>query len=257
MNSIQLAKIKIVFLILFLSTFKPLSAQILNIESYRIKTDTIGWSGKFGLNFSLYKNTKSIIKIGNNTHIQYKTAKDLFLLLGKYDLLVSDSDNLVDKYILHFRYNYKFSDRTVGEFFLQGQHNAISKIDFRGLIGVGMRFKLSKNEKFRYYLGSTLMYEYENNTLYIASDKLIRWSNYFSMSIYPSEQVSIVSTTYYQPAFREFSDYRISTQNALFFKLSKYLSWKTGFNLDYDNKPFAGVPNTQYSLSSGIVYSLK
>jgi len=228
-------------------------AQILNIESYRIQTDTSGWAGKIGLDFSMIKNTKSLMIIGNTTHVQYKTNRNLFLLLGKYNLLVSDNDNLIDKSILHFRYNYYFKPRIIGEFFIQGQHNAVSKIDFRGLWGTGMRFKLSNNEKFHYYLGTTMMYEKEKTTQGIITE-LWRWSNYFSFTWLPLKTMRFTSTTYYQPAWSDFGDYRIASQNVFTFLLSKHLNFKTSFNYNFDSLPVDGVPETQYNLTSGIVY---
>jgi len=244
-------KKSLLFIVLFL--YLQGTAQILNIESYRIHTDTTGWAGKIGFDFSLTKNTKSLMSIGNKSHIQYKFKNNLILLLGQYSLLVSDNDNLIDKSILHLRYNHYFTAKIIGEWFVQGQRNAVSKIDFRGLAGAGLRFKLSKNNKYRYYYGSTLMYETEKTTADITG-VLWRWSNYFSFTISPVKSMSFVSTTYYQPAFDNFSDYRIASQNVFFFLLSKHLNFKTTFNYNYDSSPVVDVPKTQYNLSSGIVY---
>jgi hypothetical protein len=232
-----------------------LQAQIINVESLRIKTDTAGWAGKIGVNFSMIQNTKSLMNIGNNTHIQYKTTKSLILLLGQYSLLVSGDNNLIDKSVLHLRYNYNFTHIFVGECFVQAQRNAISKIDFRGLWGAGLRFKLNKDEKHKYYLGTTFMYEYEISTTKI-SQKLFRWSNYFSLSLYPSDYIRFVSTSYYQPVFSDFSDYRILSQNSFYFLITRHLSFKSTFNYYFDNRPEPGVPKTQYSLLSGLVYEL-
>jgi len=243
-------------MILFVALFYYLqgTAQILNIESYRIHTDTTGWAGKIGLDFSMIKNTKSLMLIGNTTHVQYKTGKNLFLLLGKYNLLlVSGEDNLIDKSILHFRHNYYFTRRVIGEWFIQGQHNAVSKIDFRGLLGTGLRFKLSKNNKYRYYAGTTLMYEKEKTTLGENGD-LWRWSNYLSFTLMFTKSMTFVSTTYYQPAIKDFFDYRVASQNVFKFSMTKHLNFKTTFDFNFDSAPVETVPNTQYNLSSGIVY---
>ncbi len=244
---------KTLFSLVFILVY-GVHAQILNIEAYRIKTDTLGWAGKIGLNFSLTKNTKSLINIGNQTHIQYKTPKTLTLLLGQYNLLVSDNNNLIDKTVLHLRYNYYFKPRFIGEWFVQGQRNAVSKIQFRGLAGMGLRFKLSKNDHYRYYLGTTAMFEHEETTL-DTTQELWRWSNYFSFTIIPNDHVSLVSTTYYQPAFSDFSDYRIASQNTLYFNISKHLSFKTAFNYTYDSSPVINIPKTQYNLISGVIYA--
>jgi len=243
----------LIFIALF--SFAEFYGQILNVESLRIKTDTLGWAGKVGLDFSLTKNTKSLVMFGNKTHVQYKTKKSLFLLLEQYNLMISDKNHLIDKSVIHFRYNYKFADRIVGELFLQGQQNSVSKIDFRGLSGVGVRFKLSKSQNMRYYIGTGLMYEYEKDFVNTTATKLMRSTSYFSFSIYPSNQVSMVSTTYFQPALSHFSDYRLSSQNSLFFHLTDKLSFKTSFNLAFDTMPIVGVPELQYNLSSGLVYA--
>ena len=248
---------RIFILFLLLSAYYG-QAQILNIENYRIKTDTTGWAGKLGIDFSMTKNTKSLVRFGSNLHVQYKTKRSLYLLLGQYHIFVSDGSNLIDKSVMHFRYNYKFSDRVVGETFLQMQRNAVSKIDLRSLYGAGLRFKLSPNKTHRYYLGTALMYEHEQslgNTVPIQN--LFRWSNYFSTSLYPTKNFTFISTTYYQPALQSFSDYRILSQNTMAFLISTRLSFKTAFNIQYDSDPVPGIPNMQYGLTSGLIYFLK
>ena len=241
-------------LIALLFWFVEGQAQILNVENFRIKTDTVGWAGQLGLNFSLTKNTKSLTAISSNVHIQYKSLKSLYLIYGNYSLLLSDKENLIDNSVFHFRYNYQLSKTYIWELFVQGQKNSISKIDFRGLVGTGIRIKLSENEKYKYFLGSTLMFEHEIQTDRMVYD-LWRWSNYFSLSINPKDNFSFVSTTYYQPAFENFGDYRISSQNNFITKITKSFAFNTGFNLNYDNRPIAGVPKLQYHLVSGIVYN--
>ncbi len=231
----------------------PAFSQILNIEAYRINTDTTGWAGQTGFNFSLTKNTKTLINIGNDTHVQYKTLKHLILFLGKYNLLLSDDDNLIDKTVLHLRYNYFLTPKLTAEAFVQGQRNVVSNIDFRGLAGWGLRIKCSANPEFPLFLGSTLMYEHEETTLNTTQD-LWRWSNYISLTYKQGKQFSFVNTTYFQPAFEDFSDYRLSSQNSLIFLISEHLRFKSVFNLYYDSKPVVGIPNTQYQLTSGLVY---
>ena len=248
---------KIIFTALVLWAIQS-SAQILNIENYRIKTDTTGWAGKLGLNLSLTKNTRSLIKLGSNVHVQYKTKRSLYLLLGQYHIFVSDGSNLIDKSVGHLRYNYKFTPKVVGELFFQLQRNSVSKIELRSLLGAGMRFKLSKNKKYKYYLGSAFIYEHEKSLgNIIPISQTFRWSNYFSTSLYPSPTFTFISTTYYQPAITEFSDYRLLSQNSLIFLVSKRISFKTSFNIQYDSSPVPGIPNLQYGLASGLIYIIK
>ncbi len=231
-----------------------INGQILNMEDYRIHNDTLGWSGKAGIDLYVTKNTKTLTKISGLWHVQHKSEKDLILLLAKYSLLKSDAQDLIDQSVLHLRYNHFFTQNLIGEWFIQGQKNSISGIFFRGLSGLGLRLKLSKNfEKNKVYFGTAPMFEYEQTT----SNKIIklwRWSNYVSFTFSPNKLFSLVSTTYYQPVFVHFKDFRISSQNSLMFKMTDHLSFKTSFIYNFDNKPVSGIPKEQYNLTSGALY---
>lgn len=246
------------FLLIFfvVTGFNFTAAQIVNVESLRRVSDTSKWSGAANLDIGLIKNTKSIFKITNKIRLQYNTDKNTYLFINDLKLEQIESNSFVNKGIQHLRYNRKLTERVKLEIFAQSQYDAISDIKFRGLLGVGPRIKLSKNDKFRYYLGTLLMFEHEeasDNTIDILRD--FRGSAYFSCSIYPLDNISVVSTTYYQPLIKQLSDFRISNETSLGIKVFKNLQYKTTFTYQYDASPIIGIPKTQYELSNGIVYT--
>ncbi|HHB51849.1 MAG TPA: DUF481 domain-containing protein [Saprospiraceae bacterium] len=245
-------RIFVLFVLLGITTH----AQIINTESLRMVTDTSGWSGSVSLNIGLVKNVKELVKISNKIHVQYKTPKHLVLFMNDISFDRADGDNFINKGVQHLRYNYRFKPRISWEFFLQNQYNAISKIAYRRLAGTGFRFKLSTHEKYKAYLGSLVMYETEKTTEFpTVHHKDWRNSTYFSFSFYFNDNISLISTTYYQPKLREFSDYRMAHQSTLALKIFKNLSFKTAFNLTYDSFPVNGIPKKQYQLINGLVYS--
>lgn len=231
-------------------------AQIVNVESLRRISDTSKWSGSASLDIGLIKNTQSIFKITNSLRLQYNTRKNLYLFINDLKLEQIEDNSFVNKGIQHIRYNRKITERLKFEVFAQSQYDAISDIKFRGLLGLGPRFKLSKSKDYRFYLGTLLMFEHEES-----SDKTIdilrdfRGSVYFSCSLYPLENISLVSTTYYQPLLKQFSDFRISNQTSLGIKVLKNLLFKTSFTYNFDANPIIGIPKTQYELTNGIVYT--
>tara|TARA_R110002049_G_scaffold99368_4_gene242177 strand:+ start:1034 stop:1792 length:759 start_codon:yes stop_codon:yes gene_type:complete len=236
--------------------FNFISAQIVNVESLRRVSDTTKWSGAANLDISLIKNTKSIFKITNKIRLQYNTEKNLYLFINDLKLEQIEDNSFVNKGIQHLRYNRKLTERLKLEVFAQSQYDAISDIKFRGLIGVGPRFKLSKNKDYRFYIGTLFMFEHEESsdeTIEILRD--FRGSTYFSCSLYPLENISFVSTTYYQPLLKQFSDFRISNETSLGIKILKNLLFKTTFTYNFDANPIIGIPKTQYELTNGIVYT--
>ncbi|WP_157811907.1 DUF481 domain-containing protein [Tenacibaculum sp. SZ-18] len=243
-------------LIAFVFFPSVLQSQIINVESVRRATDTIGWSGYTSLILELVKNKNTIFGISNRTRIQYKGNKHLWLFLNDFDFRKTNDENFVNRNAQHVRYNYRFEKKLSFEAFLQSQTDEISAIRFRGLLGCGIRFKVSKKEKYKLYLGTLIMYEHENIVSTTEpNNRDWRKSTYFSMSLYPKSNISIVSTTYFQPRFDRVSDFRISSQNTIAFEIVKKLMFTANFTYQYDEFPVIGVPKEQYRFTNGLLYS--
>ena len=245
-----------IFLLLALTMFHTSYAQIINVESLRRVSDSSKWSGSGSLDIGLIKNTNSIFRVTNRIRLQYNSHNNVYLFINDLNIQQIESNSFVNRGTQHLRYNRKLGERIKFEAFAQSQYDAISEIKFRGLLGIGPRFKLSKNNKFRYYLGTLLMYEHEEaveNTIDILRD--FRGSIYFSCSLLPLENLSIVSTTYYQPLLSQFSDFRISNETSIAFRIVKNLAFKTTFIYNFDTDPIVNIPKTQYELTNGLIYS--
>ncbi|WP_245962917.1 DUF481 domain-containing protein [Ulvibacter antarcticus] len=202
------------------------------------------------------RNTNDFFSISNSIHVQYKMDKHLVLFKNDIEFQKIEGDKFENFGISHLRYNYRLRPRLTWEVFIQGQYNKVSKIDFRGLLGTGPRFKLTEDENYKFYFGVHAMYEYEEISDGVTPDQRdIRGSSYFSFSLYPLDNLSLTSTTYYQPRFSELSDYRISSQSSIVVKLIKNFAMKTTYTFTYDAAPALGIPNSQYDLSTGLAYT--
>ena len=232
------------------------SAQILNAESLRKVTDTSGFSGTTSLRFSLKRTTRDFLTVSSGIHVQYKMKPHLIIFKNHIQFQKIEGAKLENNGVSHLRYNYRFHPRIAWEVFVQAQYNKISLITFRGLLGTGPRFKLNNSDNYKFYLGTLVMYEHEeleDGVTPIQRD--FRGSAYFSMSLYPTETVTFISTTYFQPALSNFSDYRISSQSSLVIDVYKNLAFLVRYNFTYDEFPAVGIPDSQYDFSTGIVYS--
>lgn len=247
---------RIIVTLVLIVVYTNAQAQILNAESLRKVTDTSGYSGSATVDFALRRNANDFLVIGSDIHLQYKMKEHLILFKNDVSFVKIEGEDFDNSFISHLRYNYRFHKRIAWEIFVQGQYNKVNLIDFRGLVGTGPRFKLSTSEKYKFYLGTLLMYEHENVADGITpTQKNFRGSTYLSFSLYPSDRVSIISTTYYQPNLEMFSDYRISSQNSLVVSLFKNLGLNISYTFIYDAFPAVGIPESQYDFSTGLTYS--
>jgi hypothetical protein len=244
------------FLLLALLLPISTSAQILNVESLRKVTDTSGWSGNAGFIFSLKRNVNDFIIFGSSVHIQYKTPKQLILFKNDISFEKISGESFDNVMVSHLRYNYNILPRITWEAFTQGQYNKVNLIKFRGLVGTGPRFKLSNWENYKFHLGTLTMLEYEELDDGVTPiQRAIRGSAYLSFSLFPSERITLVSTTYYQPRFDKPNDYRISSDSSLLVELFKNFSLKTSYLFIYDAFPAVSIPKSQYFLTTGLTFS--
>ncbi|MDC8002988.1 DUF481 domain-containing protein [Aureisphaera galaxeae] len=242
--------------LLFLVLSLPSYGQILNAESLRKVTDTSGWSGSASAHFALKRNVNDFVILGSDVHVQYKMKEHLFIFKNDINFQKIEGNKFENSGITHLRHNNRFHDRIAWEIFAQGQYNKVSLIDFRGLLGTGPRFKLTTSENYKFYLGTLIMYEHEETAdNFTPLQRDLRGSCYLSFSLYPTERISLVSTTYYQPLLKEVSDYRLSSQSSLAVELFGGFDLKLTYTFVYDAVPALGIPNSQYDFRTGISYS--
>lgn len=246
-------------LYLFILDTEKGAAQIVNVESARMQSDTIGWMGSFGSSFTMNKNKVKIFGASADAHLQYKTSNDqgLWLILGNLNFLKIEKNRFLSDGLLHLRYNRKVNEWLRWEFFGQFQNNEVTQIDSRLLFGTGPRFKLAKAKTFKLYAASLFMYEREKE----ATDPVIRHSDfrnssYLSFTWLPKDYLELISTSYFQPLLKKFSDYRIMNQFVFRVKATPHFSLTLKWNYLHDRFPAGTAPKTIYNFSTGFTYDL-
>ena len=245
----------VTFLFIVFAFSAPSYSQVVNIESSRMQSDTTGWMGTAGTSFSFIKNTAKITQINLNAHIQYKSKKDLWLIIGHYGFLKGGGEKFVGNSFAHFRYNRKLNGWLRWEVFTQVQSNYITQIDSRYLLGTGPRFKLADTKVFHLYAASLFMYEHEKErTAPPVTHNDIRNSSYISFTIKPNDNIEIISTTFYQPLLKNFSDHRILNESLMRVKAGKHFNFTVAYNYLNDRFPAGVSPKTTYDLLMGMQY---
>lgn len=241
--------------IFLIFSFASSAQLIVNVENSRIQSDTTGWKGNIGTSFSFTKNVQQILNINAALHLQYKTEKDLYLLLANYNLLKSNNQEFSNNMFYHLRYNRKLGKVVWWEVFTQLQQNNITNIDLRALFGTGLRFKLIKSKTFKSYAAALVMYEHERDKKPTVTYDDIRGDAYLTFTYKPNPVFDITATTFYQPLFKMLKDFRILNQIAFSIKATKHLSVSTNWDYSYDAFPAVGTPDINYMISNGINYT--
>ena len=233
-------------------------AQIVMVEGRRLD-DSLGWHGAVTLQLYNTKNTERVYTLGGGSVMQYQQGDHRFLSLNNIRIIRNVDDenpNKENNGYQHFRYNYAIDSFWTVEAFSQAQFDQVLRIDFRGLLGGGVRMNLIKQEKNRLTLGVSGMLEYEEekDTTVVHND--FRMSTYLSYERDFTDAISLSLISYYQPRVDDFTDYRVSGGFNFNWQFNQSFSYNINASLVYDAQPVVDedIPKLTYSISNGISY---
>ena len=253
----MVGKEKLVMIAILIISSQTLFGQVVNIEKKR-KENTNGFQGTIGLGFYLLDNGSKVIQFTNNIDLQYNTGAHTFLLINDFSLMTIDEESIVNSGFQHLRYNYTIKDSSFLTLEILGQHqyNPIKLLAQRFILGAGPRFRIFEVEKANLFAAIPVFYEYEklsNSTSSIT--RLWRLDAYIALKWKINENLKIGTITYYQPAFKDFTDYRISSETIFTLKITNKLDFSTGFEVTYDSQPPIGIQKLFYYWRNKLKYS--
>jgi len=250
------------FVTVFLTSMlvAPFANAISNIESERPNPPEEGWSGsvKIGLNG----------KTGNQeershegaTRIVYRLDDDIFMAIAERDYGSTRGVKTTDKEFLHGRWVHLLNYDWAVEGFGQWEKDEFDNLTSRVLAGGGGRYSVAqKRDVYSFALGLGAFHETEKQNLvsYQETNRLWRMNAYYAYNYQINDNVSLASTTYYQPSLSDFDDFRVLFDAGIAVKLSTRLQLQVNYRLTHDSEPAQNllvVPpldnhktNTEYS----------
>lgn len=244
------------FLILLLYS-ALVSAQIVNVEKKR-KGNPKGFQATVMGEFNVKEAGSRILEFKNSIDLQYARKAHSIILLNDISLLKVDKGSLINSGFQHLRYNYTLKDSSfiTLEAFGQSQYSEQKLLQQRFIGGGGPRFRIANRPKFSFYIAPLAMYEYEKLTdsLHTVTE-LVRLDAYVNLSFTIAKNVEFRHITYYQPAFSDFEDYRISGEATIRFIFTRHFSFDIGYVFDYDSDPAEGIQNYFYHWKNKLVFT--
>lgn len=229
--------------------------QVVQVEGQRIRTDKTGWAGEIAASVQYVRTTSEVLNIGTSVHVQFKTARHLFLVLNNVDFIRAGDTAFENRGYQHLRHNYKVKDWFTWEGFVQAQYDRPLHLRLRALVGTGPRFKVFVTPTARLYAAALVMFEREELTSDTGAHRSGRLSSYLSLTIEPSDKLRVVSTTYYQPKLGAVRDWRLASDSTLAVGITDRLSVFASLNLLHDSRPPAGVRTSAYTIKNGLAYT--
>ena len=218
----------------------PTALAITNIENERPNLPDEGLSGSVKLGLGGKTGDEEQETYEGAAKILYRQGDEIFLGLFAREYGSDHGEKDTDNSFIHGRWTHLLSERWGIEGFGQWEKNQFKNLTSRLLAGGGGRFIVAQqHDVYAFAVGAGAFREFEKLDLvsYEEYNRLWRVNSYYSYNYQINPQVSLVNTTYYQPAASQWEDFRVLFDVGFDVKLSSSLQLRLNYRMTYDSEP--------------------
>lgn len=260
--------------LLSLGAARVASAQV-NAEMLRQNLLKPGFGIHLDTTLSVARGNVEVLDVGASGRIQYQTlypvsparpgeepplpfVRQRVFITGSGRFAESAAGPFTSQTYLHMRWTGMWHPRAGSDVFVQHQYNRFFRLQRRSLVGAGLRVDIVHHPALLLWGGSAYMMEYElinvqPGALDAPETLRHRWTSYLSGRLsFAGGRLLAQSTTYFQPRFDDFSDYRILEELEALGKVTDVLSFGMTMGILHDSAPPTGVKTTDLRASSNI-----
>jgi Protein of unknown function, DUF481 len=264
--------------VLTLSAAGATRAQV-NAEMLRQNLLKPGFSINIDGTFAVARGNVEVIDVGAAGRIQYQTlypvapavpgqpaplpfVRQRVYITGSGRFAESAAGPFTSQTFLHMRWTGMWHPRVGSDAFVQHQYNRFFRLQRRSLAGAGLRVEIVHDPVFLWWGGTGYMAEYELiNVQPGAPDDpetlSHRWTSYLTERLtLAGGRLLLQSTTYFQPRFDDFSDFRILQELEGLARITDILGFGLTMSILHDSAPPTGVKDTDLRLTSSVRVSL-
>jgi hypothetical protein len=228
-----------------------------NIEQLRRDDGARGVSGSTGLDFAFRTGNVDIVKFDVTGRLDYAVNDFRTFVTAGGDFGWKDGDAFSSEAIVHVRQVFGREGRIEPELFQQVNYDKLRALQFRGVLGGGLRVTLARWSGARVWFGSAYMFEREQLGLPAGSvhpdrTSYHRWSNYVSSRMPLNDNAGVVWTVYAQPRFDDFGDVRVLGDTRLVVGIAGPAALSLSFLVRWDSRPPDDVEALDTVLKTGL-----
>ena len=234
----------------------------INTEKYRkYYSDDVGFIFNLKTTFTAKGGNTEYTAYTGTGRVDYNGKTFDAFLVGNFEFKNTAEKEVENQGFLHLRGITHIADRATWEVFLQRQYDEFIDLNSRNLAGTSFKYRVvehiagedsSKTLDVNVSLG--LMYETEEYDVDEGTVNKYLWrsTNFISVDWLIKEKLNLIGVVYYQPAFRDFNNYRIAAELGFEFALARSLYFIVDFTGRYNNIPVTDVKKYDFSIENGI-----
>lgn len=260
---------RFLLLIISLLLILQVNGQLLNIDQHEMFSDTAKYiTGSIAFKFHLdnksatVNNKNSFIILENKNDIAFVGYKNNYLITNQIKYFNSSGGTFISSGYAHARANYLKMQKISYELFTQIQYDRNRFLDYRFLIGTGLRWRAINKNKIGLFAGTELMYEHENwdnpeNENQFIVKNLPKFGAYMNLRIKTGKTSKFISFIIYQTGYDPdpgLMRNRMSFDFQFEIEVFKKLYLTVNFKGAYEDEPIYPINKFIYTLENGLVW---
>ena len=230
-------------------------AQV-DIESIR-RDGKAGLTGSIELDLTVRSGNVDLFEVGPGILLSYVDSVYAILLVASGDVGWEGNERFSNEALGHLRYVHRISHRVYAESFIQANYDKSRRLNYRNLVGGGIRLNLVSTAGASLSLGSSYLFEHEQNGVpaggrHPGATSVNRWNSYVGARLKLSQNAVASGTLYSQPNMSRFSDRRFLMEAKLTASVTDAVSLHTTVFFRHDSDPVDTIARSDFRLSTGV-----
>jgi len=247
-------------IIVFFVLFQPVTTMaIVNMDSLHFSDTVERFASDIDLTVSDASGNTDSFNMALNSQFSWISTKSINLAILGHEYGETNGLRNINKTFVHYRNINSIEHDLDWEVFTQLEKNEFTRLSYRGLAGVGLRYSVFKSEMHHAYLGAGGFYsaektEFTQGLTDHGKEERARANFYYFSKYKISDNLSFSSALYYQPDVSYFSDFRALLDSKLDFTMHKNMHFRLTLEVEHDSKPSQTVERTDIQYMTGIKY---
>jgi len=236
-----------------------LHAQV-DIESLRRGGATEGVTGAIGGDLTLKTGNTELVQTDLHARVDWVRGPTTTLFVSEGGVGLLKNKNFSSSGLVHLRRTRWIAGRVAPEAYAQTNYDHAVLLDFRAVVGAGLRLRFDRGDWGDLGAGASVMWEHERLDLppdAVHDDRTsrLRNSTFVTLRLVGGESLVVTSTAYLQPALDDLGDLRILENLGIAASLTERLALTVTFDLRYDSGPPDDIAALDTRLKTGLTFS--
>lgn len=234
----------------------PAEAQV-SIEQVSLTKELEGFKTTAGATFKMETSQTVLLEMDLTPRIDYGWSDNLLFFVGNLGFSERGGETFRNQLFLHGQYRHQLTPTLAVETFFQTARDEFELLRRRYFGGVGLRWRVHREETTETFFGLTPSVGYERLNVtpednHPRTTTNVRLATYLVYRLKVNETTTLLNTVYVVPRVDDPEDVRVRDDAVLQVSITDRVALTATFSLKFDSRPPESLPEVVLALNNGL-----